>query len=205
MKKTIAPCGLALAALAWAGSLQAHHSGSMYERIPVWIEGTVVSFEHRNPHTIITLRDTGEGGRVREWSVEGPGQSQLERMGLAESGPAIGDTIRFCAFPYKSVKELSQLFPEADFSGRPSLPQSVAGHVMVTADGAKRLWEPHGVLAECIRSSDEQRQAWVDFLNADPRVRDAWCQQRRYAPGLTNASLSASIDEINRLIDKPCP
>jgi len=54
----------AIAALACAGSAEAHHSGSMYEPTPVWIKGTVVRFEGINPHTITTLEDKerGRGG-----------------------------------------------------------------------------------------------------------------------------------------------
>lgn len=92
-----------LAALACAGSLQAHHSGYMYERTPLWIEGTVVRVEHVNPHTVIWLEDGTEDGRqVLRWAVEGPSQSELDRIGVGMDVPKIGDVVQFCAFPYKS-------------------------------------------------------------------------------------------------------
>ena len=211
MKKTTAIWAAALAAFAAAGTLQAHHSGSMYQATPIWVSGTVVQFDGVNPHTLITLEERSANGQVRRWRVEGPGQSQIERMGIGAYVPNIGDTVTFCAFPYKSVEELSRIFPDADFSASravldpdSSSPRSVAGHVMITADGEKRLWEPHGVIGECIRSSDEPRQSWVDFLNASPRAREAFCEQRGYALVQSNASLRDLVEEINGSIDNSC-
>ena len=75
---------------------------------------------------------------------------------------------------------------------------------MVTPDGEKRLWNPHGIISGCIRSSDDQRQSWLDVLNSNPMVRQAWCEQRGYTHVLSTASLKEFVEEINRLIDKPC-
>jgi hypothetical protein len=211
MKKTMAISAAALVALACAGSLRAHHSGFMYETTPIWVEGTVVRFEPVNPHTITTLEERTEDGQVSRWAVEGPGQSQLARMGIGMDVPKVGDIIKFCAFAYKPAAELSRMFPGVDFSVRRSSPatdgpspQFVAGHVMVTPDGEKRLWEPHGVISECIRSSDDQRQSWLDVLNSNPRARQAWCEQRRYAYIQSTASLREFVEEINSSIDNPC-
>jgi len=201
----------AISALAWAGSLQAHHSGYMYETTPTWVKGTVVRFEHVNPHTITTLEQRSEDGRVHRWAVEGPGEFQLDRLGLSVNVPKVGDIIEVCAFPYKPAAELSRMFPGVDFSARrtspgtdDSSPQFVAGHVMVKPDGKKLLWEPHGMISECIRSSDDQRQSWLDFVNSNPRVRQAWCEQRGYAHVQSTASLRELVGEINSLIDSPC-
>jgi hypothetical protein len=211
MKKTIAIRAAVLAALACAGSLQAHHSGSMYDPTPVWVKGTVVRFEGINPHTITTLEERSAGGQARHWAVEGPGQFQLDGMGIGMDVPKVGDVIEFCAFPYKSAAELSRIFPGVDFSVRrsssgtdDSSPQFVWGHVIVTSDGEKRLWNPHGMISECIRSAGDQGQSWLDFLNSSPRARLAWCQQRGYPHTQSTASLREFVEEINSLIDKPC-
>jgi len=211
MKKTLATWAVPIAALVCAGSVLAHHSGSMYDPTPIWVDGTVIRFEGVDPHTITTLEEQSADGRVRRWAVEGPGQSQLDRMGIGMDVPKVGDVIEFCAFPYKPAAELSRIFPEADFSGwrsfldtADSSPQFVWGHVMVIPDGEKRLWNPHGVTSECIRSSDDQRQSWLDFLNSNTRVRQEWCQQRGYTHIESTASLREFVEEINRLIDNPC-
>ena len=119
--------------------------------------------------------------------------------------------IEVCAFPYKSTAELSRLFPGVDFSNRRrpldsdgSPLQFVAGHVFVMPDGRKHLWEPHGVLGECIRSTDNQRQSWLDFLNTSPGARQAWCEQRNYSLVQSNAALRAFVEQIDSLLTDPC-
>jgi hypothetical protein len=207
VRKAAAVLAGGLAALV-AAALQAHHSGSMYQTTPTWVHGTVVGVERINPHTIITLEDTAAAGEVRRWAVEGPAESQLDRLGL--DMPNVGDLLEFCAFAYKPVAELSRLFPGVDFSARRALaadgssPQFVVGHVRVSPDGEKQLWEPHGTLAECIRSSADQRQSWVDFLNAAPRARQGWCEQRRFDHVRSNVSLQQLVEEIDSGIERPC-
>jgi hypothetical protein len=189
----------AFTALVCAGSLQAHHSGSMYDPTPVWVKGTVVRFEAVDPHTLTTLEGRGEDGQVRRWVVEGPGQFQLD---VGMTVPKVGDVIEFCAFPYKSAADLSRIFPGTDFSALRL--SSVWGHIMVTPDGQKRVWNPHGVISECMRRSDDQRQSWLDVLDSNPLVRQAWCQQRGYAHIRSTASLMEFVAEIDGLIEKPC-
>ena len=208
----IAAASLAgLGAFVCANSLQAHHSGYMYETTPIWVNGTVVAVENVSPHSIINLEDRSGNGPVRRWAVEGPANWQLARMGMSAEVPQVGDVLAFCAFPYKSPEQLSRIFPGVDFStrraSRPSdgsSPQYVAGHVMRLPDGEKRWWEPHGVIVECIRSSDEPQQSWLTFINASPRTRDAWCEQRRRPPAGLAAESNELIEEVNGLIDNPC-
>jgi hypothetical protein len=201
----------ALAGLAIAGALHAHHSGSLYQTTPVWIRGTVVGFENSNPHTVVLLEETAGDSQRRRWGVEGPGRGQLDRMGLVTDIPEVGEFIEFCAFPYKSTEEVARLFPGADLTGRrfstdgnDAAPRFVAGHVMVKADGDKQFWEPHGLLSECMRGSDDARQSWLDFLNANTRARQGWCQQSNYTVVRSSESLTAFVEDITNLLGNPC-
>jgi hypothetical protein len=200
MGKAKAVLAAVLATLACAGAVRAHHSGYMYSTTPIWIEGKVVSFEPRDPHTFTTLESTAADGTVRRWVVEGPGQSQLERMGNAVHAPQVGEVLRFCAHPYK--EEWIAQFSSTDADGTPR--QLIEGHVMLLPDGERRFWDPHGIISECMQSSDDQRQAWLDFLRAEPRALSAWCQQQAYEAVRTNAELSAYVAEIDGLLDDPC-
>lgn len=211
MRHKMATCAAALAMLTGAGSVGAHHSGNAYERTAIWIQGEVVGFEPVNPHTIITLEARREDGQVRRWAVEGPPQTALERRSDATRVPKIGDTLEFCAFPYKSVAELSRIWPDVDFSASRSAqaadgssPQFVAGHVMVMPDGAKQFWEPHGLISECVRTSDDDRQTWLAFIDSNAGARQAWCEQERYAYVESNAVLNELVNEINASLAEPC-
>lgn len=197
--------GTALAATAWTAlacgsTALAHHSGYMYSTTPIWIEGTVVSFEPRDPHTFTTLETTAADGVVRRWLVEGPGQSQLERSGLSATVPQIGQVLQFCAHPYRD--EYAAHFSSEDADGTPR--QLIEGHVMLMPDGDRRFWDPHGLISECMRSSDDQRQAWLEFLRSDQRALNAWCQQQAYEAVSTNAALTAYVEEIDGLLEEPC-
>jgi hypothetical protein len=210
MKKTMAIWAAALTALACAGPLRAHHSGSIFDTTAIWIKGTVVRFERINPHTITTLEERSEDGQTHRWAVEGPGQSQLDRSGSSVDDPKVGDVIEACAFAYKPAAELSRMFPGVDFSNRRrpldsdgSPLQFVTGLVLVMPDGQKQLWDPHGNLGECVRSAGDQRQSWLDFLNTSPRAREVWCDQRS-ASIKSTASPRPLVEEINSSMASPC-
>ena len=207
----------AIAVLVCAGSVRAHHSGFVYQTTPIWIDGTVSHFELKNPHTITTLEARSADGQVRVWAVEGPPQMALDRRsGSGQYLPKVGDKLEVCAFPYKTVDEIAadtRLSPRPDDSvlrrltsttAEGASPRLVAGHVLVTSDGTMHSWEPHGFMSECMRSANDQRQAWLDFLNADTRAHEQWCDQERYAAVQTNASLKEFVDEIDGLLDIPC-
>lgn len=215
MRASIGAAGLA--ALACAGSVRAHHSGFMYQTTPIWINGTVTRFEAKNPHTITTLETKSEDGQIRLWAVEGPPQTALDRRsGSGEYVPKVGDTLEVCAFPYKPADEIARdtrLSPPLDVSAQRRLesstiegssPRFVAGHVLVMPNGERRVWEPHGLISECMRSSNDQGQPWLDFLNANPSAREQWCDQRGYAAVQSNAPLRAFVEEINGLLENPC-
>ena len=195
-----------------AGSASAHHSFLSYQTAPLWIEGSVVRFEHVNPHTRITLEDRGPDGQVHRWAVEGPPQAALDRRGAGLQVPNVGDRLKFCAFAYKSAADLSRIWPGVDYSTQRwrelidgSSPRYVAGLVMVASDGTKQLWEGHGTLSECVRSSDDPRQAWLDFIGSYRGVLETWCTQRRdYSVIRLDESLHDFVEDINRSLAEPC-
>lgn len=211
--------GLAgLAALACAGSAQAHHSHLLYQTTPIWISGTVTRFELKNPHAITTLEGRGENGQVLLWTVEGPSQTGLDRRGgSGEYLPKVGDTLEVCAYAYRPVEEIAadsrlpswrldasvhQRLESSTTEG--SAPRLILGHMLVAPDGAIRVWEPFGRISECMRTSNAQRQSWLELLNANPEARKFWCEQRGTSAVQSNASLKEFVEEINSLLADPC-
>jgi len=206
-----------LATLACAGSVRAHHSGYVYQTTPIWITGTVTRFELKNPHTITTVEAGGEDGRTRLWAVEGPPQTALDRRsGSDEYLPKVGDTLEVCAYLYRPIEEIAsdaRLVPYLDDSILRRLeatttegasPRLILGHLLVTTGGAMRVWEPYGNIGECMRSSKDQRQPWLERLNANPEARKFWCEQRERNAAQSNASLKEFVEEINVLLAEPC-
>jgi hypothetical protein len=215
----ITACGLAgLAALACAGSVQAHHSHLLYQTTPIWISGTVTRFELKNPHAITTLEGRSENGQVLVWTVEGPSQTELDRRsGSGEYLPRIGDTLEVCAYPYRPAEEIARDSRLPDWRQDPSLqrrlessttegssPRLILGHVLVATGGAMRVWESYGLISECMRSSNDQTPSWIELLNANPEARKFWCDQRGRAAVQSNASLNGFVEEINMRLAEPC-
>ncbi len=216
----IMAAGLAgLAALACASSVQAHHSHLLYQTTPIWISGTVTRFELKNPHAITTLEGRSENGQLLVWTVEGPSQTGLNRRGGGDEYlPQVGDTLEVCAYPYRPAEEIASdsRLPswrlDASVRGRlesstteGSSPRLILGHMLVTTGGAMRVWEPYGLISECMRSSNDERQSWIELLNANPEARKFWCDQRGRAAVQSNASLKGFVDETNGLLADPCP
>ena len=205
MRKMLALLSGALVALACAGSARAHHSYLMYDpTMPLWIKGTVVRFDNVEPHSLTRLEERTADGQIRRWIVEGPARSGRIRSDPALHIPQVGEVLEFCAFPYKSAEELAKV--GAQFATRRSPPdaEQVWGHVMVTPNAEKWAWNPHGVIFECIRSSDDPRESWAAFLNANAQSRAAFCKQGLSADVQSNASLKELVEEVDRALDDPC-
>ena len=204
-------------ALVCAGSVRAHHSGYMYQTTPIWISGTVTRVELKNPHAITTLEGKGENGQAQLWTVEGPSQTGLDRRkGGDEYLPKVGDTLEVCAYSYRPVAEIAsdpRLVPYLDDSilrrleattTESASPRLILGHMLVTTGGAMRVWEPYGNIGECMLSSNQPRQSWLERLNANPEARKFWCEQRERNAAQSNASLKEFVEEINVLLAEPC-
>ena len=214
----ITATGLAgLAALACTGSVQAHHSHLDYQTTPIWISGTVTRFELKNPHAITTLEGRSENGQALVWTVEGPSQTGLDRRGSSDEYlPKVGDKLEVCAYLYRPVEEIAsdaRLAPYLDDSILRRLeatttegasPRLILGHMLVTTGGAMRVWEPYGLIGDCMRSSNVQTQSWIELLNANQEARKFWCDQRGRAAVQSNAALKESVEQTNALLDEPC-
>ena len=75
----------------------------------------------------------------------------------------------------------------------------------MTTGGATRVWEPFGSIGECMRSSNDQRQSWLERLNANPEAHKFWCEQRARAAAVqSNAELKEFVEETNGLLAEPC-
>ena len=64
-----------------ASTLQAHHSGYVYQREPSWISGTVTAFERLDPHTLIRLEERRDDGTVRPNQLLAVGEPEVAASG----------------------------------------------------------------------------------------------------------------------------
>ena len=83
------------AALFVASSTFAHHSfGATYETgKSIKLEGTIVQFVYRNPHSFVHIEAPDETGTAQRWAVEWGGTSQLAQSGVKRDSLKVGDKV----------------------------------------------------------------------------------------------------------------
>jgi len=196
----VATWAAAVAALALAGPLRAHHSISMFNiAAPIWVKGTVVRYEVKDPHVMLALEERKDDGGVQRWTVEGPNLGRLARMDAGKDFLKLGDVVEVCGFALKS-EYVKRPPPSAYPDGVPG--KFLHGHVLERPDGKMRLWGPYGKLDNCIRPGDSVG-TWVEFLERDPLARQAWCTDRTYASAPSVAP-QALLKDIDGALAEPC-
>ena len=83
-------------ALFWAPApARAHHSyGATYDvSREIRLDGTLVQFVFRNPHSFVHVQAPDEGGVKQRWAVEWSGTAQLANNGITRSTLNVGDAV----------------------------------------------------------------------------------------------------------------
>jgi len=90
-----------------AGAARAHHSftATYFEDRTVTIEGTVLQFQFRNPHSFLHVNAPDEDGEMHRWAVEWGGSSQLSNQGLAGSTLKPGDVVQITGNPGRDAAD----------------------------------------------------------------------------------------------------
>lgn len=89
--------GLLLAAVAAYG----HHSyAATYDTgKEVKLQGKLIQFVFRNPHSYVTIQAPDQKGDMQRWSVEWAGTSQLSNRGITQDTLKINDAITIVGRP----------------------------------------------------------------------------------------------------------
>ncbi len=84
----------AIAAVALALPVWAHHSASNYTREFTHLEGTVKEIRWINPHAWIYLEVMDDKGQPTVWPLQGASPASLARAGWKRDDIKVGDTIQ---------------------------------------------------------------------------------------------------------------
>jgi hypothetical protein len=95
MKRVLLVTFFASAALIPAGRAVAHHSfaATYFENKTQKLEGNVVQFMYRNPHSFVQIEAPDARGAVQRWSVEWGPSGQLGRQGVTRDTLKPGDHV----------------------------------------------------------------------------------------------------------------
>ena len=99
------------AALLACTAAYAHHSyGATYDASKqVKLEGKIVQFVFRNPHSFVHVQAPDENGVQQRWAVEWSGTSQLGNQGLSRESLKVGDEVVIVGRPSRVAGEYRAL------------------------------------------------------------------------------------------------
>jgi hypothetical protein len=102
--------GIALPLIA-ASAAVAHHSyGATYDLAKqVTVEGKLVQFVYRNPHSFVTIQAPDDKGVPQRWAVEWSGTGQLGGQGITRETLRVGDQIVIVGRPSRVPGEFRLL------------------------------------------------------------------------------------------------
>jgi len=95
------------AALLSGITASAHHSqAAQYDTSKkVSLEGTMVQFQFRNPHSFVQVEAPDETGQVVRWSIEWGGSGQLTGQGVSRTTLKYGDVVTITANPSRTPND----------------------------------------------------------------------------------------------------
>jgi hypothetical protein len=95
MMRSLSAVLIAAIALLAGGVASAHHSyAATYDTAKdVKLDGKLVQFVYRNPHTFVHVQAPDATGKMERWAVEWSGTSQLDRAGVTRDTLKIGDAV----------------------------------------------------------------------------------------------------------------
>jgi hypothetical protein len=90
-----------------SASALAHHSfAAVYKsEESITIEGKVVQFQYRNPHSVLHVMATDASGAEKRWAVEWQGASQLSAAGISPQTVHPGDSVIVTGHPGRIAAE----------------------------------------------------------------------------------------------------
>jgi len=109
MKTLLVSAMVALALVAGAVSLSAHHSWPVNMDKLVTVKGTVLQFEWANPHPMITLEVKTDDGKVDKWLIGGPAINRMEANGWTKETVKPGDVLTGTGFQFSDGQKIIRL------------------------------------------------------------------------------------------------
>ena len=101
MRRRLAAILLFAAAVAVTVPLLAHHSfaATYFEDKTQTVEGDLIQFVFRNPHSYVHLEAPDEKGQMQRWAVEWGSGMQLSTQGLSATALKAGDHVVIVGSP----------------------------------------------------------------------------------------------------------
>ena len=102
MRRWLPTVAVIAVALAWTVEVFAHHSTGYYskeEKDFVKIQGKVVKWDYRSPHSQLYVEATDKDGKLVTWRFETTPAAWLLREGVKKDSLSVGDQVTVEGFP----------------------------------------------------------------------------------------------------------
>ena len=102
MRRWLPTVALVAVALGWAVEAFGHHSTSYYSKEQkdfVKIQGKVVRWEYKSPHSQLYVETTDKDGKAVVWRFESTPAAWLLREGFKKDSLSVGDQVSVEGFP----------------------------------------------------------------------------------------------------------
>ena len=99
------------AALVAGSTAYAHHSyAATYDTSKqIKLEGKLVQFVYRNPHSFVHLQAPDQNGEQQRWAIEWSGTGQLANQGVTRESLKVGDEVVIMGSPSRVPGEYRAL------------------------------------------------------------------------------------------------
>jgi hypothetical protein len=99
--------GLLIVIVMLAGRTYPHHSFAATYIVDqtATVDGTMVEFLYRNPHSFVKMEARDEKGQVQTWALEWGGAAQLSQDHVTKDQLRIGDHLIFTGNPARDPSE----------------------------------------------------------------------------------------------------
>jgi hypothetical protein len=96
-----------VAVLVTSVTAYAHHSftSTYFDDKTVKIEGKILQFQFRNPHSFVTVEAPDEKGQMQRWGVEWGGATQLGGQGVTRYTLKAGDIVVITGRPGRTESD----------------------------------------------------------------------------------------------------
>jgi len=107
MKRTLLALIITAGAIISVGRAYAHHSfaATYLEDKTQKVEGKVVQFLFRNPHSFVQVDARDEKGVMQRWSVEWGASGQLGRQGVTRDTLKVGEHVIIIGNPGRAAED----------------------------------------------------------------------------------------------------
>lgn len=107
MKRTLLALVITAAAIGSGGRVYAHHSfaATYFEDKNQKVEGNLVQFLYRNPHSFVQVDAPDEKGVTQRWFIEWGASGQLGRQGITRDTLKPGDHVVVLGNPGRTAED----------------------------------------------------------------------------------------------------